>query len=199
MSADVEEVEGQVVRVEPVVAEHVAGELCGRDELPRNRDRALDEGRGEQRLDVAGGAVEFGGHFALRFGELSVRLVSLQEVDVPARVVPHAGDDFEPVGEFDEVVVGPQRERSGLHDRFFLARKDHERGFARRGVGAEVFDELEPVDVGHHEVLEDDGGPELVGRVDGGGGIGAEAELDAGLVGEHSAHRFADHRLVIDE
>ncbi len=59
MAADVDEVDDEVVVVDPAVVEAVAAELLGGDEAGGDGDQAVEVAR-ENRGDVAGGAAEFG-------------------------------------------------------------------------------------------------------------------------------------------
>src|SRR5207244_191678 len=106
VAADVEQVDRQVLLVDPVVAEHVPGQVRRGNELPVDGDWAAQRG-GKKRLHVAGGAVHLGGQLPLLLGQLAVRLVAFQQVDVPAGVVAHPGDHLQFVRQLDEVVVGP--------------------------------------------------------------------------------------------
>jgi hypothetical protein len=47
--------------------------------------------------------------------------------------------------------------------------------------------------------LQDDGGAEFDGALEGHRGIDTEVKGDVGLGGEHSAHGLAHHSLVVDE
>jgi len=112
-------------------------------------------------------------------------------------VVTDAGDDLELVGELDHVVVGAELEGLVFGLGFLAGGEDDHGHVARGGVGAEEFDELEAVNLGHDEVLEDDCRLDFAGHLHGLGGVGAEMEFDFGLVGEHAADGFADHGLVV--
>ena len=128
-----------------------------------------------------------------------VGLVALEQVDVALGVIADPGQELEPVGKLDDVVVGPQGERLGLDGRLLLGREHDQRGLAGRLVGPEHLDQGQAVDLGHDQVLEDHRGLDPVGLVEGLGGVAAVMEGDVRLAGEHPAHGLADHRLVVDQ
>jgi len=199
VAADVEQVHGEVVVVDPAVAERVAPELGRGDEPPVGPDRSLLELLGQEREDVFGGLGDVLGQHLLAPLEGPIGLVALEQVDITLGVVTDAGEEFEPVGELDDVVVGTQAERLGLDLGLLLGREHDHRGLAGRLVLAEELDQAEAVDVGHHQVLEDHGGADLGSPGDGLGGVLAVVEGDVALAGEHPPDRLADDRLVVDE
>ena len=79
-------------------------------------------------------------------------------------MVADAGNQFDPVGKLDQVIVGPQGEGLGLDHRLFLARQDDQRDLPRPWVGPQEFDQLQTIDVRHDQVLENDRGLDGVGR-----------------------------------
>ena len=59
MTADVQEIESQVLVVEPLVTERVAAELHGGDEMPVDADGALCEGGRQERVNMLGRVGDF--------------------------------------------------------------------------------------------------------------------------------------------
>ena len=165
VAAHVEQVDGEVVGVEPVVAERVAAQVRRGDEAPVDPDRALGQRRRQQRRDVLRRLRHLVGEVLLALGQLAVRLVALQQGDVALRVVADPGDQFELVGQLDEVVVGPDGERLGLDGRLLLAGQHDQRHLARRLVGPEELHQRQAVDLRHDEVLQDDRRADRVGRL----------------------------------
>ena len=91
------------------------------------------------------------------------------------------------------------REGLGLDDRLFLARKHDQRNIARTRVGAEKTNQGQPIDVRHHQVLQDYGGTNALARRMASVGSAAVFERNTWFVGKHSADRFTDDRLVVDQ
>ena len=75
MAADIEQVDGQVLRVEPVVAEHVAAQLGRGHEAPVHADVSTQQPGGQQRLDVAG---RLGEEFRAQAGQFRLPLLIRQ-------------------------------------------------------------------------------------------------------------------------
>jgi hypothetical protein len=73
------------------------------------------------------------------------------------------------------------------------------RHVAKPLVSPELPHEREAVDLGHHEILQDDGRMDLGRLGKSSGRILAVVERDALLAREHSPDSLADDRLVIDE
>ena len=67
------------------------------------------------------------------------------------------------------------------------------------GFAPELSDERQPVDAGHDQILENDGGLDLIGALDGFLGVPAIMEINIGLIGERAADGFAHHQLIIHE
>lgn len=114
-------------------------------------------------------------------------------------MVADAGDEFEFIGEFDDVVVSAECEGLGFDIGFFAGGEDDHGDVFSGGVSAEEFDHSEAIDIGHDEVLEDDGGFDLGGDLEGLGGVIAIMELNIGFILDHLFDGFGDHGLVIDE
>ena len=192
-------IEGEMVVVEPVVAERIAPQLGRGDEPPVGPDVALLELVGQERPHVMGGLLHLVGQPPLALQERLVGLVALEQVDVALGVIADPRQELEAVGQLDDVVVGPQRERLGLDRRLFLGREHDQRRLAGRLVGPEHLDQGQAVDIGHDQVLKDHRGLEPVCLFEGLGGVAAVMEDDVGLAGEHAAHGLADHGLVVDQ
>ena len=95
--------------------------------------------------------------------------------------------------------MAPRANASALMRGLLLRRQDDHRDVPGRGVGPEELDQRQPVDLGHDEVLEDDGGRDLLGHLERLGRVAAVVEADVGLAGKHPAHGLADDRLVVDQ
>ena len=114
-------------------------------------------------------------------------------------MVADARHQLDPVGQLDEVVVGPKCERLGLDRRLLLRRQDDDREILEAFVGAHPAKHLETVDVGHHEVEEDDRRTDLGGPGQCRRGLPTIVEIERVLPGEHPPDRLADDRLVVNE
>ncbi len=199
MAADVQQEEGEMIVIEPVVAERVTPQLGRGDEPPVGPDLALLELLGQERADVLRGLIHLVGQPPLALLEPGIGLVPLEQVDIALGVVSDPGQQLEPVGELDDVIVGPQREGLGLDRRLLLGGEYDHRRLAGRLVGPDHLHQGQPVDLGHDQVLEDDRGLDPVCLVEGLGGVAAVVEDDVRLAGEHPAHGLADHRLIVDQ
>jgi len=160
---------------------------------------ARSPGGGEERAHVAGGAGELLREHRATDPQLFEGQVPFEEGDITAGMMADAGDEFDPVGELDEIVVGPERERFGLHRRFFFRRQDDVRQFPEALFGPQPAKDFEPVDLGHHQIEEDNGRGRLGSHGQGRSGFATVMEIDRVLSGQHPSDRLADDRLVIDE
>src|SRR5258706_1048535 len=59
MTADVENKEGEMAFIQPVVTERVASKLRAGEKSPRREDRAIVQRRGQQRAHVGGSLCQF--------------------------------------------------------------------------------------------------------------------------------------------
>ncbi len=169
------------------------------DKPPVGPDRAFAELLGQEREHILGRLGDVLGQHLLACLQGAVRLVALEEVDIPFGVVADPSQEFEPVGQLDDVVVRPQTERLGLDLGFFLGRQDDHRDLARRFVLAKHPDQGQTVDVGHDQVLEDHRRLDLAGACERPRSVLAVMKRDVGFAQEHPADRLTDDRLVVDE
>ena len=131
--------------------------------------------------------------------ERLVRRVALELEAVSARVVADARDELDRMRELDEVVARAARERVGLDRGVLLAGEHDDRDLAQRLVRAVLRQQVEAVDRGHLDVLQDHGGAELERDGDRLRRILHAAVLAGALRGDHAAHRLADDGLVVDQ
>ena len=76
MAADVQQVKGEMIVVEPVIAERVASQLGRGDEPPVGHDVSLFELVGQERLHVMGGLLHLVGQPVLALQKCLVGLVA---------------------------------------------------------------------------------------------------------------------------
>src|SRR5262249_40995942 len=110
VAADIQQIEGEVLGVDPVVPEGIASQLSCRHVTPGGADVSVLDRFRQKGNDIAQGAVEIVGELLLALLERFEGLIALEEVDVSARVVADAGDQLDAVGELDEIVVGAEAE-----------------------------------------------------------------------------------------
>lgn len=65
--------------------------------------------------------------------------------------------------------------------------------------GAVPLDQVQPIGVGHDQVLKDHGGLEFRGGSQGFGALLQKMKHDVALRGQHPLHRLADDHLIIHE
>ena len=135
----------------------------------------------------------------LAFAQRPVGGIALQQVQVGPRVVADAGDQFDLIRQFHQVIIRAEGEGLAFDLRIFVGGEDDDGCFARAGVGAELTQQCQAVHAGHHQVLQDHRGLDLVRDGEGFAGIGAVMEIDVGVIGQRPADGFADHRLVVHE
>ncbi len=198
MPAHVEQEHRQPIGVEPVIPERVPPKLHGRDEPPVGLHRARHRRR-EQRAHVGRRLRQFARERLLAHRQRLVRLRALHLRDEALGVMADPRDQLDGVRELDDVVVGAKGEGLGLRLRFLLARQHDHRHVLRGRVRPQEPEQREPVEVGHHEVEQQDRRTHLGRTLERGRGLAAVVEIDVGLAGEHATHRLADHRLVVDE
>ena len=138
-------------------------------------------------------------HQTFALGQAAKGLVSFQLRQITTRVITDTSDQFDGIGQFDEVIVGSQGEGLRLDDGFFLGGQDDHGNLACGLVDAEKLDQCQPIDIGHDQILQNDRRMHGVGRVDGAGGIGTEVENDVAFLGEHAPDGFPNDRLIVHE
>jgi len=153
VAADVEEVNGEVVAVDPMVAEGVAAEFGGRDVAPVD-GIGLGERLGDDRADVVGGLAQLGGEAVLRLLDGAQVLLLL----VAEPLLFKAGSDARPqecrVEWLWQVILGALLDAA--HDAVeFIERGDHDdRNVAQILVGLEGRERAVAVEHGHEHVEE---------------------------------------------
>ena len=135
----------------------------------------------------------------LALAQRAVGLVALDGALIGLGVVADAGDEFDLVGQLDEVVVRAGGEGLGLDSRLFLGGKDDDGRLLRAGVGAELPDKGQPVNARHDQVLKDDGGLDLVRQPHRLRGVDAVVEVDVRLIGEAAPDGFGHHDLIVHQ
>jgi hypothetical protein len=101
VAADVEQVEGEVVVVDPVVPEGIAAELCRGHVAPLGERRPGLDRFGQQRDDVIGRARQLRSQLLLALEQLGVGFVALEQVDVAPRMVADARHQLDAIGQLD--------------------------------------------------------------------------------------------------
>jgi hypothetical protein len=135
----------------------------------------------------------------LALAQAAERLVALLPAHVSGGVVAQPRQQFEPVRQLDQVVVGAHREPVHL-ELGVLARRQHDhRHVAQQVVLAVGADHLEAVGARHHQVLQDHGRAQRARRLVRAAGVGDVVQFDVGLPGQHAPDRFDDDELVVDQ
>ncbi len=114
-------------------------------------------------------------------------------------MVADAGDQFDRVRQLDQVIVGAEPEGVALHHGVLSAGQHHDGDAGGRGIGAKLAHQVQAADIGHDEVLQDDGRPEVASDGQRLLGIGAVVELGVGLRQQDAPDRLADHGLIVDQ
>ncbi len=200
MAADVEQVDGELIGREPVVAEGVSPQGGRGDKAPIRGDGAgLGHGRGQKRTDVGGGVGKLARQHTLLLLERGERLIALKTMDIGGGVVANARDQFQLVRELDQIVVGASGEGLHLGRGVLLRGEDDERCGGRRWIAAEGAHHLDAIHARHDQVLEDDGGVEGIGFRKRHGRVRAKAVLQAGNIQQHAPDGLADDALIVDQ
>jgi hypothetical protein len=110
----------------------------------------------------------------------------------------NAGEHFFGLEWFVDEVHGAEIEAARLLKRFVECREKNDRGIARARIGLETGAGFEPVDVGHHDVEQDEIGPRALGdrdRVL----AAARGEQTVALPLERLIEHVQIRRVVVDE
>ena len=135
----------------------------------------------------------------LAFAQRPVGGIPLREVQVGLRVIANPGHQLDLIGQFHQVIVRAEGKRLAFDLRILIRRENDDGSVPRRRVGPELLDQRETVHAGHHQVLENHRGLDLVCNGQGFAGIGAVVKIDVRLIGQSPADGLADHRLVVHE
>ena len=135
----------------------------------------------------------------LAFAQRPVGGIALQQVQVGLRVIANPGDQLDLVGQLHQVIIGAEGKGLAFDLGVLVRGEDDDGGVFGGRVGAELLDQREAVHAGHHQVLENHRGLDLVGDGEGLAGVGAVMEINVGLVGQGAADGFADHGLVVHQ
>ncbi len=100
----IDQIQRQVVGIEPMIAETVAPKIGGGNVAPVGAHRLLRR-RGEQGLHVLLGRVHLLGQALPALGKSGVGLVALQQANVALRMVADARQQFDLIGQLDQVVI----------------------------------------------------------------------------------------------
>ncbi len=127
------------------------------------------------------------------------RLVALPGHQVGVRVIADAGGQLHRVGELHQIVVRAGDERLALDDRLLLRGQHDDRHASGAGVRTPRTDQIEAVDLRHHEILQDDGRLHVARDRHRPVRVGAHVQVDVMFAAQRAADYFADERLIVDE
>ena len=182
-----------------VVAPHVFEQLVAREDLPGMADEEREqlEGLGLDRDDLAIAQQAVAAEIGLDWSKVHDRgrAVERDRLIRPAEEPPDPGGQLAQAERFGDVVVGPQLEADHLVDLGILGGQHHDRD---AGLGPDDPADLDPGELGEHEVKEDEIGA-----------LGSKPEQRLAAVGgrdhpesvglERIDERLAEGRLVIDD
>ncbi|MNU69886.1 hypothetical protein D3C71_592840 [compost metagenome] len=114
-------------------------------------------------------------------------------------MIANARNQFDIVRQFDQIIVGPGRERRALDQRVFLGRQDDDRNVLGRRVIAVFAHQAQAIETGHDQILQDHRWLDAHRMGNGLVRVGAEMEVDVFFVRQPAPHRLADHRLIVDQ
>ena len=135
----------------------------------------------------------------LAFAQRPVGRIALQQVQVGLRVIANPGDQLDLVGQLHQVIIGAEGKGMAFDLRIFVRGEDDDGNVFRGRVGAELVDQREAVHAGHHQVLQNHRGLDLVRNREGFAGVGAVMKINVRLIRQGAADRFTDHGLVVHE
>ena len=135
----------------------------------------------------------------LAFPECPVGSIALQEVQVGHRVIANPGDQFDLVGQLNQIVIGAEGKSMAFDLGVLVRREDDDGSVFGSRVGAELLDQREAVHAGHHQILQNHRGLDLVRDREGFAGVGAVMKINVGLIGQSAPDRFANHGLVVND
>ncbi len=146
---------------------------------------ALHEGREE--LELGGGEFDaFAGNGDKVSGDVEGEVADLEVVGLLFRLLTsfdelaHAQDEFAGAERFGDVVVGAQLEAKDAVNLGGLGSEHNDRDAGGGGVAAQEFADLEPVDLGEHDVEEDEIRGLEPGRFEGRGAVVGGDDIEAG-------------------
>ena len=132
---------------------------------------------------------------AIRQGAHSTIAVALRSTH--AGVVTNARHQLQGIGQFHQVIIGTGTKALLLDDRVRMRRQHHQRRIGKIRGRTNADDLLHAVNARHHQVLQDDVGASAQRQGVAGVGILRGGKFDVRERGQESAHRFADHRLIV--
>ncbi|CAI8693677.1 hypothetical protein EMIT0111MI5_11052 [Burkholderia sp. IT-111MI5] len=127
------------------------------------------------------------------------RLVALPRHQIRIRVIADPRGQLHCVGELHQIVVRAGDERLALDDRLLLRGQHDDRHPCGAGVCAPCANEIEAVDVRHHEILQDDRRLHVARDRHRPVRVGAHVQVDVVFAAQRAADHFADERLIVDE
>ena len=113
-------------------------------------------------------------------------------------MVADAGEQFELVWQFDQVVVGTEGERFGFDFGLLFGGQHDQRDVAGGGIRAKEPYQHQAIDVRHHQILQDHRRRKLVGDVQSRRRIATVAKDDVLFRGQQTAHSLPDDGLIVD-
>ena len=114
-------------------------------------------------------------------------------------MVTDSGDEFDLVGQLHKVVVGAPGKCLRLGCRIFFAGKHDQRYLACGLRGPEKPCQRQPVNPGHNQILQNEGGMDFPGHINGLSGILAIFQSDIRFSRQHAPDRFRHNFLVIHQ
>ena len=111
----------------------------------------------------------------------------------------NAGNQFDLVWQFHQVIVCPRLEQLCFRGRFFGGRKNNHRGLGRGRLLAELPYQIKSINARHDQVLQNHRWLKLLCRFLGFVCLGAKKVADIRLVGEEPPNGLADHGLVVNQ
>jgi hypothetical protein len=114
-------------------------------------------------------------------------------------VIANPGDQLDLIGQLYQVIIGAEGKGLAFDLRILVRREDDDGSVFGGRVGAELFDQRQAVHAGHHQVLQNHRGLDLVRNREGLTGVGAVMKINVGLIRQRPADGFAHHCLVVHE
>ncbi|RMO66894.1 hypothetical protein ALQ39_05784 [Pseudomonas amygdali pv. eriobotryae] len=129
----------------------------------------------------------------------TIGFVTLQQCHIGARVVANARHQFDVVRQFDQIIVGPGRERGALDQRVFLGGQHDDRDIAGQRVAAVLANQRQTVEARHDQILKNHGRFDLHGLGNCLMRVGAKVEVDRFVASQPTPDSLANHGLIINQ
>ncbi len=131
--------------------------------------------------------------------QCAIGFITLQQGHVGARVIANARHQLDVVRQFDQIVVGPGRERCAFDQRVFLGGEHDDRDVTGQRVAAVFANQRQAVQARHDQVLQNHRRLDLHSLGNRLVRVGAKMEVDRLMAGQTAPYRFANHGLIIDQ